>query len=160
MKYVTKNISGFTLMELIVVMIISSIVISFTYMTFSIFEQSILSKRELENQITSTYLFLNIFKSDLDGSSNIIEDNGELHLLNEKKIITYSFNQGKVIRKSEATSDTFQIKSINHELTWINKEKQLSYYFISINVHIDDDTIPIYFNKVFPSDYELNNQLN
>ena len=134
-----KKIKAFTIIELITVMIISSIVITITltmYNNISKVYSNAVGKNEFENEIALLYL---IIKRDLTDAEMVfsMEDQIQMNVEGNNRI-SYMFNQDNIIRYTRGMNDTLYRGNYEYEvgetddkivesLTIILKNEQISY---------------------------------
>jgi Tfp pilus assembly protein PilW len=110
-----QKIKAFTLLDLLVGMIISSLVIGFCFMSYFIIYKQYLNYRTTKQVISDVVLLNTVISSDFIRSNKITTGNeNELILDNEtKQVINYHFTPEFIIRQTGETVDTFKINSSN-----------------------------------------------
>jgi prepilin-type N-terminal cleavage/methylation domain-containing protein len=144
-----KKISGFTITELLVVMVISSIIMSLSVFVFSQIHRTVITNVKNFTNVNQTFLLLK--KLDID-----FRNSEEIMLKGEEVVITDFFgNQTLLDIKElfEGQSDTLNPKGYKvNNLCLINEPgthliKQISFNLSKLN----NDTLHIQFTKDYPS---------
>jgi prepilin-type N-terminal cleavage/methylation domain-containing protein len=113
-----NKLPGFTLMEVIIGMVISSLVIGLAGSAFSLIQLQFRHYKKANDQLLEESMLDDVLRSDLQRCRNAIIENAERLILDDQSSpITYQFNPGAVIRSKQAHSDTFHIKTsgLSHE---------------------------------------------
>ena len=109
-----QKIRAFTLMELLIGMIISSIVISFGYGSYTVIYKQFLSFKEIKKDIVEKMQLNTVINSDFM--------NAELVNYHDKKLtftriqsnpLEYEFEDSLIVRKDQDVKDTFKLTSEN-----------------------------------------------
>lgn len=137
-----STLPAFTLMEMIIVMLITSILIGGVYMVYSgnerMFEQVITQDDHL---IQQTMLY-EVLKNDLLHSRDISYVNEELILEQSGFIeITYMFEEDKIVRVHPLQESVFD----NMQYTFSLDEDTMAYYLTLTNT---DDQTEVTFNRL------------
>ena len=116
--YGKKKIPSFTIMELLVVMVLISIVISsgaLLYLQFNRYLENNIKQTGTENTVM---LFTHAFIQDINQPGEITANNYEI-TINKKdgNQIHYTFDDKFIVRTIEETSDTFKITINNLEIS-------------------------------------------
>ena len=120
MKY---KFSAFTILELILVMILSGLVISIGYLAYSIANQQLTSYRTTSKKIEDFSQFSKIIKSDFAKSERIIKKGGGFECQHLEETISYNIQYDFVARSSSLGSDTFSINIIRATFMADNEKK-------------------------------------
>jgi len=109
-----KKISAFTLLELLIGMIISSIVIGFCYTGYSIIYKQYLNYLIIKENISNTMQFNSILNTDFTTASSIIFETDKLILdFKSAPQLQYDFRQNYILRKTSDVTDTFMLSALN-----------------------------------------------
>lgn len=108
-----KKIDAFTLTEMLVVLILSSIVVGTTFIVLNLVQKQVLSIRknfskQQENQTLERILWqdFNTYNVFYNQTDDVLE------FTNNKETITYSFNTDYILRKSDTIHTTIINKSL------------------------------------------------
>jgi len=143
----TKPLKAFTILEALLSLMILSIIVSLSYLMFSLFNKQMVIL-EKENAVVLQYnLFNSTIKSDINKANDFRVDNEVLTLKNyDEPEIMYRFNKTNILRQKKETVDTFKIltsaykyenigAAINAEKMTLNLEvlndKIVSHYFLN-----------------------------
>lgn len=107
-----QKLRAFTLMELLVGMIISSIVIGFCYMSYSIIYKQYKSYKILKLEIVETIQLNSILNTDFINAETVLFDNDKLILNSANRSqLQYDFNDNYILRKDGEVTDTFKLSA-------------------------------------------------
>lgn len=152
MKFPRNNrVSAFTLAEVIVVMAISSLVVISGYLAYQVIMMQMgLYKKNTElvmqahqfNENFSKDLFLGNFAIRFDNTIKIVSDD----------TVTYSFNQGFILRKNNSVIDTFliQVGELSSYLHGTETDSG-NVDYVRLELSLANDIFPLYFAKRYSS---------
>ncbi len=144
-----KQLDGYTIWEVIAVMLISSVVITLAVSVF--FRIQVYFHSETRNYSSEAdFIVLNdLLKRDLD-SARIIQNVGNiLNLLSEQFSVSYQFNEEFIIREKSQQIDTFHLFTDSFRIE-IMQDNPLLVRQIEFQVKTKDLAIPFFYSK----DYE------
>lgn len=121
-----KKIKAFTLLELLIGMIISSIVISLGYMTYFIVYKQYVNYKETRETISHIMQMKTVLTDDFSTAHTIISPlKDQLKLNNEKGIaaVEYDFSARYITRKEGAEIDTFHLISSEYVPLYVDPTK-------------------------------------
>lgn len=160
----SKNrVKAFTLLELIVVMIISGIVFTLAggvYFTWLKTYKTWQSNKESEQTL---YLFENRLSREVKSCTYMKNIGSGLYLtFDNHPPINYKFNKGNVLRVAEEVVDTFKFNVNSSSFRTLTIEKQELIDQISLNVVIKVDTFDITILKTYTNEslFNLSNHGN
>jgi prepilin-type N-terminal cleavage/methylation domain-containing protein len=104
-----KKLKAFTLMELLVGMIVSSIVIGFGYSAGTVIYRQFLSYKKAKMEILMTAQFMNVFGNDWYHADVVVVVNDGIEVGTSSKLIRYEFKDTIMLRKTEEICDTFNL---------------------------------------------------
>lgn len=109
-----QKVRAFTLLELLIGMIISSIVIGFCYMSYSIIYNQYMSYKILKLEIVETIQFNSILNADFISAETILF-NENILILNStnRSQLQYDFKDSHILRKDGEVTDTFKLIATN-----------------------------------------------
>jgi len=129
-----KKVKAFTLMELLIGMIISTIVISFCYMSYTLIYKQFMNYKTIKMELVQALELNSVLNNDIGNSELVVFDNNELTLLNKQnEILKYNFNETEILRKSVDIIDTFKLKPINIVPHYLANENNLSNVLLSFS---------------------------
>jgi prepilin-type N-terminal cleavage/methylation domain-containing protein len=135
--FLNRKIKAFTLIELVVTMVISSIVVMLAFTCYEITYKQYLNFRKSNNTVTQVILFNSLFKQDVLLSDLVskTDDNDITLRMNDSVSVNYSFGSNYILRKyNELTPDTFPITSVT-------VKEQFQNNLVDENGLVDDITI-------------------
>lgn len=102
-----RRVPGFTLVEQILIMALTTILILIGFTAVMNFQQLITKVRNNAQSDRDIYLFTNVLQNDFTRSENILWD-GELKIKKPEEVIKYQFGKEYILRETEALTDTFK----------------------------------------------------
>lgn len=155
-----RKIDAFTLMEVIIVMIISMIVISLTYKTLDIVSMQYRQFSKNSKQVYELSLMETLLTKDFANSEYVKRVSNGMICRFKRKSILYIFDNSSMIRVEGAVSDTFNI--VPNDVRYYFSDKNVS----NINGYIDrvvfmsnlSNSKLFTYRKIYASDFLLNTQ--
>lgn len=155
-----RKIDAFTLMEVIIVMIISMIVISLTYKTLDIVSMQYRQFNKNSKQVYELSLMETLLTKDFANSEYVKRVSNGMMCGFKRKSILYTFDDSSMIRVEGAVSDTFNI--VPNNVRYYFSDKNVS----NINGYIDrvvfvsnlSNSKLFTYRKIYASDFLLNTQ--
>lgn len=158
-----KKISAFTLLELLIGMIISSIVIGFCYAGYSIIYKQYISYNVIKRQNTAAMELNSILNTDIINAASITFDTDKLILNSEEKIkLLYEFKENYILRKDNEVTDTFMLASVNVSPLYFNESGTLLVAIIkefSFDVDLFGEQEHFRFTKEYSAETMVNLQI-
>ena len=157
-----RKIKAFTILELVVVMILTSIIVGIVYSAYEVVGNQYNSYRKINTQNKQVALLNMLLNKDFT-TSHFIKC-GEDKLLfydKENKITSYDFGEQDITRNNNAFTDTFFIPSLNVEMKFLNQMQQVQnnlvdeLYFESL---IFNQQQAFHFKKQYAADVLINNE--
>lgn len=146
-----KALKGFTMAEVLVAMVLSTLVIAFAYMIYQLTARSF--KNDVKNQesVGDFILFKNYFEQDAELCEEMISDGQSLICTGEKgKISEYCFHRDTIFRKSPENQEIFNTGYRFLEIRYIAENSTL---VESIKFHFQPDSI-LHFVFYYRKQYE------
>lgn len=141
LSYLNRLMPAFTVLELIIVMILSGIVIGLTYLYFTQFQHYIRQASLGSEAYIGLDQFSTVFQKDMDDAGEIYyRVPSTIRLLKDEEEIDYSFEGNVIIRKLEYSNDTFHIKSANLDVLEMEDYNDLVEY-IGFDIQIENDAM-------------------
>lgn len=116
-----KKLKAFTLVELLVTMLISSIVIGICYTSYQIVSKQFNDYKALNEKTVEVMLLNELIEKDFLQADSVMKDNMNVVCFNNNNQITYNFNNNRILRKQTEVQDTFFIQSENVQLKFDDK---------------------------------------
>lgn len=157
----TKQLKAFTILEALLSLMVLSIIISLSYLMFSLFNKQMIILEKENAAVLQYNLFNSTIKYDINSANDYIIENEILTLKRyDESEITYHFNKNNILRQKKAITDTFKILTTDYKYIETNSainskrmaltlqvlnDKIVSYYFLNKS---GSETInKIYFNE-------------
>jgi hypothetical protein len=147
--YWGRRIKSFTIVELVVSLLISSIVISMSYYALIFFNKQYRNYKLKSDGVNSFLLFKKAMQQDMERSPLIIDSGAALIFYKEgkaDKMATYSFERKFVVRKTETSKDTFAFENRISKWGYISDSLPLIKN-IGMNIKMADVFLACTFNK-------------
>lgn len=137
-----KKLKAFTIMEILITMIVSSIAISLIIGLYLNNQKALLQYMNISSVYSNNLDFLTLIKTDIEQSNYIIEAYSGIELHNKKQIIEYQFLESQVIRYTRTQADSFPVKIRDYEFLYLNNNSQwIEYINLSLNVDVFEKDI-------------------
>lgn len=121
-----KKVKAFTLLELLIAMIISSIVIAFGYEVYSIMYKQFLSYKKAKTEIVNTMQFNTVLTNDFYNSEEITFNENTIAVFRKNnEPLHYTFNDNYILRTRNEIMDTFKITATNIQEKFVFKNEQM-----------------------------------
>ncbi|MCW3787900.1 PulJ/GspJ family protein [Plebeiibacterium sediminum] len=143
-----KKMNGFTIHELLIVMIITSIVILLSYTVIQNYYQLFSEIVDTGNSQTEINQFYQLLIADFD-KAEVVTFNGKLQCDVAGEMISYEFDSSFVARVSVYSIDTIRLSCTNTNFTYANESSGLINYF-SVVCNIQKVEVPISIYKQYP----------
>ncbi|MBN2788269.1 MAG: hypothetical protein JXQ69_08110 [Paludibacteraceae bacterium] len=140
---------AFTIIEIIIVLIITSVVVSasmFLYTNMHKIQDSCLNQGQTE---ASFVLLCDVLRKDCKEAKSLSYVNNDLVCIKEKEQVAYTFESNQIIRKA-AIVDSFQFACSLPEITYAKDQSYIQSIFLTFL--LNNDSIPVYIYKTdFPN---------
>ena len=157
-----KKLPAFTLIEVIVVMVISGIVVSASYFCYSMITRQMNLYRSHTDKTLEAVLLQTVIENDLHTSAFVRnETDYELELSSSDKKIYYVFGSNFILRKLDSVTDTFHIHADGPKMTFEKKTPEELHTLVdelTFGVRMADSTYTICFNKEYAPDVLMNEE--
>ncbi len=109
-----QKFKAFTLIELLIGMIISSIVITFCYMSYTMISKQYMNYKLIKEELVDALQFNSILNNDIEKANSIHFNENKLIIVTEfNEILEYNFVERYILRNSDAVVDTFNLMPVN-----------------------------------------------
>jgi competence protein ComGF len=151
-----KKIKAFTIMELLVTLVLTSIIVSLASSIY-LNMQKYFSDSEAAYEKNSDINFLiGLIKNDFENASSVVSSFGLITLIsNDSKMLEYNFGDEYIIRKKEYQRDTFYVKTEELDIIRLDNNSDLVTE-IKADIIIDDGVIPFHIYKSYTRDILFN----
>lgn len=152
-----KKIAAFTLLELLIGMIISSIVISFGYATYSLIYKQYLSYKTVKAKMMETTQLYSALSSDLFHAQMASFHEHTLLLYNKNKTeLKYDFYENDIVRKTGEVVDSFHIAAMNRKEQFLFPDNKQFLTQLSFEINVLDEPEVFNFTKQYCSETLMN----
>ncbi|MBN2786871.1 MAG: hypothetical protein JXQ69_00980 [Paludibacteraceae bacterium] len=145
---------AFTIVEIIVVLIITSIVISASmllYFNMNKIQHSSFNKGEEE---AAFILLTDVIRKDSKEAQSLRFANNELYCIKEKETISYEFAIDYMVRKA-MIADTFAFKASSPVIGYVDSAHRIV-NSLSFILSLKNDSIPFYLYKQYSPQFFIN----
>jgi prepilin-type N-terminal cleavage/methylation domain-containing protein len=148
-----KKIPAFTLMELLIGMIISSIVIGFGYATYSLIYKQYLGYKDVKEKIVELTQLDHVLRTDLITAEIISFNDNKLFLSGKDfKIVQYHFQDSLIVRTANEVKDTFQVSPVHIKAGFLLPDKMMFLTQFSFDAEALDEKEHFAFTKDYSSE--------
>jgi len=147
----SNKIPSFTILELIIGLLISSIVITIVYYVLVIFNRQWMNYQSKSKQRNECLLLKKTMGMDIDNANAVTDSSDEkalIILVNFNQKIKYQAGNSYVIRVAEEKVDTLYCGAAITGVQYENDSTKLVTSFF-LNVSVNKEVIPLFFNKEY-----------
>ena len=157
-----RKIRAFTIIELVVVMILSSIIIGIIYSAYQIVNSQYGNYIKANKQITSEAVLTMLLNKDFAAAHFIKKEGERIFFFDiENKVKSYHFGDDFIVRNSNAVVDTFFIRALNIETLFLNQSPHF-YNGLIDELYFESATFGeriFRFKKLYAADVLMGNEL-
>lgn len=159
-----KKLKAFTLMELVVTMIISSIVIGMGYSAYSIIYKQYLNYKSLRTELMDVAGLNAELAANFYHCSRVLKqgENGLCFELKKDKKINFEFSEQYILRKENDLIDTFKVAAKNCVFKYLlddtDKKASLVHTF-SFDSELLKEKVHFYFEKEYSSEIVIKEEI-
>lgn len=144
-----KKIKAYTLMELIVVMIITLVVVSITYKAFDIVLGQYGRVKSHNERIHELLVLETLLTKDFNDSDHVLRVPGGIVCSYEERNIRYDFDEQWIVRTQQTMRDTFHLATGNVEFQLLNSvADKPGAYVERLNFDAENSGVPLSFRYV------------
>lgn len=121
----TGKLKAFTLLELLIGMIISSLVIAFGYGSYELIYKQFLNYKNVKVQLIQAEQLRSTWTTDMQKAKMVSFNENKLNLSQEDDILEYTFLDSMIIRKDKEVSDTFFVAVQNIKCDFLFPEERM-----------------------------------
>lgn len=151
-----KKIAAFTLLEILIGMIISSIVIGFCYTGYSVIYKQYLNYNAIKRQNTTAMQLNSVLNNDFVNAEFVRFELDKLIVnSNSNKELYYRFNENYILRRDKGLIDTFMLAALNITPEYFTENEQLQDRLLnsfSFDVSVLGETEHFHFVKEYSSE--------
>jgi len=146
---------AFTIVEIIVVLIITAIVVSGSMLLYSNMNKIQHSSFNKGEEEAAFVLLTDVLRKDCKEARSLRYANNELNCIKEKEAISYEFAAEHIIRKA-AVIDTFPFKT-STPLVGYADSAHLVVNSLSFSLSLKNDSVPFYLYKQYYPQFMMDN---
>src|ERR1035437_4240342 len=158
-----QKLKAFTLLELLIAMVISSIVVAFGYSVYSLMYKQYLSYKKTKTEIVKTMQFNTVLTNDFYNSEEItFSENTIVIFKKNNEPLLYTFNDNFILRKTNEITDTFKIATTNIQGKFVFKNESFQSTLIdefSFDSQLSGDVQHFLFAKNYSAATLLNKEV-
>lgn len=156
-----KKLKAFTLLELLIGMIISSLVVGFSYWAYFVIYSQYMNYKLVKEQINAEITFQTVILNDVTGAQAIFSDaDNEITLQNDSVAeINYRFTVKFILRKQNEIIDTFAFPATAWQVVTIPETSNNLVESFSFNSTIFNEVKEFSFAKQYAADVLINNDV-
>jgi prepilin-type N-terminal cleavage/methylation domain-containing protein len=156
-----SRLKGYTVMELIVVMVLSAIVVSIAYTSFDIISKQYLRYKKSHEEISKILMFDLVLTKDFKNSVFVsLDDDGIVCNYSDRKI-NYQIDEHFVVRQENDVLDTFKVRVTDFQSDFsgirVTDPGQLINHFEFVQQYDDADYLYAY-QKEYAADFLINHE--
>lgn len=146
------------MMELIIVMGISTVVIAIAYTGYTMFYKQYLSFKKNADKISEVSLFDRLLVSDFSKSKYVIKKSDAVECVYRDKVIRYIWKDQYILRYDHNLLDTFKIEAGNLNILFQNKaaEENMLADKIMFESGKENNIRRFYYSKIYGADILMN----
>lgn len=138
---VFMQLRSFSLLELIIALVISSIVISGAFVVIGFVNSFLVSYRQKHEFVNELVVFARVINKDLFEARGIMEvSESAIQLVKDEESVFFYFLDSDIVREIGAETDTFNIKVLDKQILVGPKQD-----YMSLHLDFGRDSIPLFF---------------
>lgn len=149
-----NKLKAYTILELVMVMLLSAIVISFAYGSYRVVSGMFTRFKQANEQTNQLALLEKLLRQDFLQADYLTQNERELSCFYPDKRIVYTFEEDHVLRYNRL-SDTFFVKPEAIQVEQILAGDQMLVNQLSLSIRAED-TVTFYFSKQYPATVFMN----
>ena len=152
----TQHIKAFTILEVVISIAIMSIIIAMVYTIYTLMSKQLFEYSD-QTEVVNSYNQINVaFNRDLHNASKLVNVNKKIYLLSNRDTLQYELLENKLVRSSNKSVDTFQVKVSKFKLV---EEDELLGNRIK-RIQIDYEFFEQKIEALYIKDFGVTNQIN
>lgn len=146
-----KHIKAFTVQELLIGLVISSIVIGMVYTIYVQFNKKLIMYGKDQSEIMEFNQFRQVFAKDICFAKDFSVEDNELRIDFFDAVYVYKFLDNKIIRTRNTVEDVFKISGSK---VFFKNYKEFK--MVSVSLKLLNENVTLVENKKMPIDVRLN----
>jgi prepilin-type N-terminal cleavage/methylation domain-containing protein len=153
------KLRAFTLMELMVTMVVSSIVIGAIYSGFDIVRKQFSVYQDKNGKVAELLFFNSLINKDIINASSVMRTDIELIMINNNdRKITWVMDEQMIVRRDHLSEETFDLPVRNFECRLQSEEVTRENAYIDeilFDIYLKNDQQQFHFKKNYGTDFLL-----
>lgn len=150
-----KRLRSFTILELIITLLISSVVIGIVYYAYLTMTKQLAARQRKSAVINEYYLFQLAINQDMENATAILKAEGTetkplVFYMQDSIRKEYRFESGVIIRSGASSVDSFRIQATHLRLKKMSDQLPLIRE-LRLNIQLDDQPFDVVFEKKYTS---------
>ncbi len=161
MKIYTKY-RCFTVVELIVVMLVSSLVVAAVWRGYVFIKQKTVQITKKSDQYTALIFLDKTIKHDFEIADLIFSNHNNVVCHNLSKEISYYFNKNNIIRISEGHADTLKYEVVDRSMSYVDKNNginEIPLKELDLTIKLMEKEYTFIYKKKYDSAVLINREL-
>jgi prepilin-type N-terminal cleavage/methylation domain-containing protein len=156
---VKKKLKAFTLLELLIGMVVSTIVVAIGYAAYTVVYKQYLQYKLLREEMVEIAAFKNEFQNNFYHSKIIKADDNSIYFeFSNNKKVKFTFFDTFITRQVDGLTDTFKVENNNRVKVYIDESNTEIKDFV-FNSILFNEPIVFSFQKQYSSEYYIKHDL-
>lgn len=136
-----KGLASFSLLELTIALVISSVVISGVFVIIGFANKFLSDYRRNYEAVNEVVVFSRLMNQDCFYARGIqVDSESVIEIVKDEESVLFYFLNNRIVREAAMGSDTFDIKVLDEEVVIGSGQD-----YLSLQVEFKRDTIPLFF---------------
>jgi hypothetical protein len=144
-----KKIAAFTLMELIIGMIVSSIVVGTCYSGYLITSKQYNKYEVLKEEVNNIWQLHTCLTTDIKRAESLTYTENHLTLKNDSLLLVYVFNDSCITRSVNETTDTFHFSPLEINPVFVDETNSNLTKQFSFKISLFNEQQSLYYTKEY-----------
>lgn len=158
-----NKLKAYSIIEMMVVMLISMIIIGIAYNGYLFFYKQFLHFQDSSDKVANDYLFNRLMQSDISDCHFILKKSKGMDCHFGGKKIVYEWNESYILRKDNLSLDTFYFHSIKNIAFTILEKPSMENQLVDEVIfedHRDERHYTFRYRKQYGADVFINTKLD
>ncbi|HTF81921.1 MAG TPA: hypothetical protein VL947_09355 [Cytophagales bacterium] len=151
-----RRIPAYTIIELIIIMILTGILSALTFSALGLFSQNFILFQRITRRSYELTLLHKLLLKDIDMCQKLeATGEGTIRCVYADKEVAYEFEPEKILRRGSALVDTFYFSSQNYKYELMPASDNVV-VGITFELKVSEQILPYIFKKEYPADIFVN----
>jgi prepilin-type N-terminal cleavage/methylation domain-containing protein len=154
-----RKLRAFTIIELIIVMLISSVVITIAYTGLGVFYRQYTQFKHTQEAVSQTLLLDRLLTLDFSNCNYVEKKEGGITCVYADKEIAYQLTDEYILRTEKQTADTFFMPNLRYQTFFLQEEVYMAEKMIDelgIDYLHSEENLHVSYTKKYAADALLN----